>query len=44
LGDVYSVKDWFINVNTMDISNMTGGSLKKGSKYRIFSYQKMTSL
>jgi hypothetical protein len=46
LADVFSVKDWIINVNTMDNSkNLTiGGSLTKGSNYRIFSYQKTANL
>jgi len=37
--DVYDVKDWVINVNTMDIKKpIVGGSLKKGKQYRIYSY------
>jgi hypothetical protein len=45
IGDVYSVKDWLINVHTMDNKKSTvGGSLKKGRNYRIFSYIKMHSL
>jgi len=42
IGDVYDVKGWIINVNTMDTKkSIVGGSLKKGKQYRIFSYIKM---
>lgn len=45
IGDVFSVKDWLINVDTMDIKKSTvDGSLKKGKNHRIFSYIKMHSL
>jgi hypothetical protein len=45
IGSVYSVKDWIINVNKMDQAHTsTGGSLSKGPKYRIYSYQKMNSI
>lgn len=43
IGSVFSVKDWTINVNKMDGAT-TGGSLSKGPKYRIYSYQKMSSV
>lgn len=45
IGSVFSVKDWSINVNKMDQAHTsTGGSLSKGPKYRIYSYQKMNSI
>ena len=41
IGSVYSVNGWVINVHTMDIPKIiTGGSLKKGPQYQIFSYRK----
>jgi hypothetical protein len=46
IGKTFSVKDWVINVHTMDFSKntTTGDSLKQGQHYRIFSYKKITSL
>ena len=44
IGSVFSVKEWFINVNTMDIpKNTIGGSLKKAAHYKIFSYKNIQS-
>jgi hypothetical protein len=45
IGAVFSVKDWTINVNKMDETRATtGGSLKKGQQYRIYSYEKMSNV
>jgi len=43
IGSVYSDKEWYINVNTMDTPHV-GGSLSRSLNYRMFSYKKMDML
>lgn len=45
IGSTFDDKGWFINVNTMDITEGGGiCSLSNNMKYRIFSYRKMSNL
>lgn len=45
LGSVFSDKGWVIDVRNMDTNTaLVGGSLRKGSLYRIFSYRKAHNL
>ena len=43
IGNVFTDKGWYIDVNNMNTPNQTGGSLSRSMKYKIFSYKNISS-